>query len=186
MHLAPRAYVLVSVTAVLAVAGIWSADGSLSAVWHIPLGLLLLGVTLEGLYLRKVRIGAQLAAPQHAFLGRAQPAALVLANPAARPLAVEYAPAMPAGFEPLGAVRRVTAPAHGTVRDPLLLTPVRLGPQSWPALPARVRGPLGLAWWTRTLHPGEGIVVAPDTLRTRGKPRGLPGGARPRRIVGAG
>jgi uncharacterized protein (DUF58 family) len=72
------------------------------------------------------------------------------------------------------------------VRDRVTLLPVRLGPQSWPALPARVRGPLMLAWWSRALHPQARIVVAPDALRSQARPRGLSGGVRPRRVAGAG
>jgi uncharacterized protein (DUF58 family) len=186
VHLARRAYALVLLTAVLAIAGIWSEARNSPALWHVPLALLLLGIACEGLYLRRVHPGAQLATAARAFLGRPQPAALVIVNPAHRALAVEYAPAMPAGFTPLTEVRRVTVPAGGSARDAFELTPVRLGPQSWPALPARVRGPLGLAWWTRALHPSQRVVVAPDTLRVRGRPRGLPGGARSRRVAGAG
>jgi len=46
---------------------------------------------------------------------------------------------------------------------------------------------LGLAWWSRELRPSLQIAVAPDTLvRVRGRPRGNPAGARPRRLIGAG
>jgi uncharacterized protein (DUF58 family) len=68
----------------------------------------------------------------------------------------------------------------------MLLLPVRLGPQPWPALPARVLGPLALAWWTSVLQPAQRIVVAPDALRSPVRARGLAGGVRPRRVGGAG
>ena len=38
MHLASRAYLLVFLTAVLAVAAIWSDDRTVAGLWHIPLG----------------------------------------------------------------------------------------------------------------------------------------------------
>lgn len=186
MHLARRGYVLVILTAVLAVIGIWAEERSAAPVWRLPLALLLLGIAYEGLYVRRVRLEVQLATAARAFLGRPQEAAMVIMNAAGRALAVEYAPAMPAGFAPLTEVRRVEAPARAAVRDPFTLTPVRLGPQSWPQLPARVRGPLGLAWWTRVLQPAERVIVAPDTLQHHVRPRGLAGGARPRRLAGAG
>jgi uncharacterized protein (DUF58 family) len=186
VHLARRAYWFVLLTAVLAVTGIWSQEHTLGVLWRIPLGLLLLGLALEGLYLRKVPLGVKLVTAERAFLGRPQAAAFEFARPPARALTVEYAPATPLGFEPLPEVRRVPTPAHGPLRDELVLMPVRLGPQVWPALPARVLGPLRLAWWTRRLQPAEQLLVAPDTLRTRGRPRGLAGGSRPRRIAGAG
>jgi uncharacterized protein (DUF58 family) len=93
---------------------------------------------------------------------------------------------MPPGFESAGAVRRVTAPARGVAEERLTLLPVRLGPQAWPPLPARVLGPLSLAWWSLSLDPAARIAVAPDTLGPRQRLRGLGGGSRPRRLAGAG
>src|SRR5215469_10750155 len=162
MHLATRAYVLVLLTAVLAIAGIWSAERSLAEVWRIPAGLLLLGLALEGLFMRRTPIEAQLAIAPRTFLGRPEPVAYVFANRAARALEVEYAPAVPAGFEAPPELRRVHAPARGVAQDPVTLLPVRLGPQPWPRLPARVRGPLALAWWGVTLQPPQRTVVSPD------------------------
>src|SRR2546429_5140638 len=42
VHLAHRAYVLVLLTAVMAIAGIWSSEPALADLWRIPAGLLLL------------------------------------------------------------------------------------------------------------------------------------------------
>ncbi|HJX19995.1 MAG TPA: hypothetical protein VJ454_03325, partial [Steroidobacteraceae bacterium] len=159
MHLAHRAYVLVLLTAVVAIAAIWSSESGLTGLWRIPAGLLLLGLALEGWFVRRVPVEARLATAPRAFLGRPHAAAFVFANASARTLAVEYAAALPAGFEPLAQVRRVTAPAHATVQDAVMLLPVRLGPQVWPALPARVLGPLRLAWWTCALRPEQRLVV---------------------------
>jgi uncharacterized protein (DUF58 family) len=186
MHLAIRAYVLVLLTAVLAIAGIWSTQRGYADLWRIPAGLLLLGLTLEGLFMRRAPIEARLAIAPRAFLGRPQPAAYVFANRSARALEVEYAPATPAGFEALPELRRVRTPAHGVTEDAVTLLPVRLGPQHWPRVPARVLGPLALAWWSAALQPAERMVVAPDALRTASRTRGFSGGARPRRIAGAG
>jgi len=186
MHLARRAYLLIFLTAVLAVGAIWSEDAGVAGLWRIPLALLFLGLTAESWYLRGVSLEARLDTAARAFLGRPQPAAVTLANGAARPLTLEYAPTLPPGCEPLADVRRLTAPGRGAVRDPFTLMPVRLGPQSWPQLPARVLGPLRLAWWTRALEVRERIVIAPDTLRTPLTPRRLPRGVRPRRVAGAG
>lgn len=186
MHLARRAYTLVFLAAVLAIGAIWSEGAGLAGLWRLPLALLLSGLAVEALYLRRVSLAAHLVTAPRAFLGRTQPAALVLANAAARPLTVEYAPVVPPGFEPLGAVRRLTTPPQGTSSDPFTLTAVRLGPQRWPKLPARVLGPLRLAWWTRALEPAERVVTGPDTLRRALRPRGLPGGSRTQRVAGAG
>ena len=186
MHLARRAYVLVLIAAVLAIGAIWSEDASLAGWWRAPLALLLLGLSVEALYLGRLSLRVQLRTAPRAFLGRQHPVAMVLLNEAERPVTIEYAPAVPPGFAPLTAVRRLSAPARGAARDPLVLTAVRLGPQSWPRLPTRILGALRLAWWTRALQPPERIVIAPDTLRRASRPRGLAGGTRTRRVAGAG
>jgi uncharacterized protein (DUF58 family) len=188
MHFAQRAYVLIMLTAVLAVAGIWSNEAGFSDLWRIPAGLLLIGLTAEGLFIRGAAVTADIETAPRAFLGREQSAAFAFHNGSSRAVAVEYAPVTPVGVEALGVTtRKVVAPAGGVERDPFTLLAVRLGPQIWPVVPARLLGPLGLAWWSRDLHPSMQIAVSPDTLvRVRGRPRGNPSGVRPRRVVGAG
>jgi len=89
MHLAQRAYVLVLLTAVMAIAAIWSGEPGVTGLWRIPAGLLLLGLALEGWFVRRVPIEARLATAPRAFLGRPHAAAFVFANASARTLAVE-------------------------------------------------------------------------------------------------
>ena len=188
MHFSQRAYVLIMLTAVLAVAGIWSTDPGLEDLWRIPATLLLLGLAFEGLYTAKATVTAQIETSARAFLGREQSAAFAFHNGTSRAITVEYAPVMPIGVEPVSnTTRKVVAPAGAVERDPFTLLAVRMGPQTWPVVPARLLGPLGLAWWSRDLQPSLRLAVAPDTLiRARGRPRGNPAGARPRRVIGAG
>jgi len=186
VHLAPRAYLMILLTAVMAIAGIWSSGPELARLWHIPAGLLLLGLAFEAWFMRRAPISLHIESSPRAFLGRPQPAAFVFANRSSRSLAVAYAPAMPAGFETSMEVRGVAPPPRGSVRDMLTLWPVRLGPQLWPAVPARVLGPLAFAWWTSLLHPEQRIRVAPEALRSGVRTRGLVGGARAGRVAGAG
>ncbi len=195
MHLAQRAYILALLTAVLAIAGLWSRDPLFAPLWHIPAGLLLIGLAVEAFFVRRAVISADVETPPRGFLGRTLGAAFVFRNGTSRRAVIEFMPALPDGFEPLAGSppgsppesRRVIAPAFDRVRVPLTVVPVRLGRQSWPALPARLLGPLGVAWWSLNLQPSREIAVAPDTHGIRGvRPRGNPGGARPRRTVGAG
>jgi uncharacterized protein (DUF58 family) len=186
MHLARRAYVLVFLTAVLAVAGLWSSDALFTGWWRLPVILLLAGLTFEGWFVRRAPIAAGLTSAAQALLGREQPAAFVFDNRSSRPLAVEYVPVVPAGFEPLGEPRRVDVPGGGSVHDAVGLLPLRLGSAVWPAFPARVRGPLAFAWWSIRLQPSLQLTVAPDARGARLRLRGLSGGARPRALAGAG
>jgi uncharacterized protein (DUF58 family) len=186
MHLARRAYLLALLTAVLLIAAIWSDERDVALLWRVVALLLLVGLALEGLLASRARLSVRLATAPRAYLGQSQPAAFVFENGGGRARTLEYAPVVPPGFEASAQVRRVTAPARGTVRDSLTLLAVRLGRQQWPPLPARLLGPLRLAWWNAPLQLAEGVVVAPDTLRTALRPRGMAGGARPRRVAGAG
>ncbi|MBV8909154.1 MAG: DUF58 domain-containing protein [Gammaproteobacteria bacterium] len=186
MHLARRSYVLVLLTAVIAIASIWSTDRELSLLWRVPAALLLLGLAFEGLGVRRLMPQVRIETASPAFLGRPQRAAVVLTNRANRPLLLEYAPLTPPGLEAVRAVRRVSIGARCSLQDPLPLRPVRLGPQPWLPLPARLRGPLALAWWDARLEPQGRCLVAPDTLRGRVRVAGLAAGARARRVVGAG
>jgi len=188
MHLAQRAYILLMLTAVLAIAGIWSSDPSLADLWRIPAVLLLLGLAYEGFFMRKVMMTADIESVPRVFLGREQRAAFAFRNESRRTFAVEYAPVTPVGVDSLGTeTRKIMAAAGDIERDPFTLLATRLGPLTWPAVPARLRGPLGLAWWAREFQPSLQIAVAPDTFRTApGRPRGNPSGFRPRRTAGAG
>jgi uncharacterized protein (DUF58 family) len=188
MHLSQRAYVLIMLTAVLAVGGIWSSEPAFSDLWRFPATVLLMGLAIEGLFMRRAVVTADVETATRAFLGREQAAAFAFKNGTSRAISVEYAPVMPVGVESVGSATRTVVTQPGDVaRDPFTLLAVRLGPQSWPVVPARLLGPLGLAWWSRDLHPSLRIAVAPDTLqRVRGRPRGNPAGSRSRRVIGAG
>ncbi len=187
MHLAQRAYALILLTATLAIAGLWSAEPGLSRWWHVPAAVLLMGIAFEAFFARGAAITADLEVSSRAFLGRALPAAFVLRNGTSRPAVVAFAPVVPEGFEPLIQVRTVTAPPWGVARHLVTLLPVRLGRQSWPTVPARLLGPLGIAWWSVSLQPSPEVAIVPNTLgMVRVRPRGHLGGFRPRRTVGAG
>jgi uncharacterized protein (DUF58 family) len=110
----------------------------------------------------------------------------VFSNASARTLELQYAPATPPGLELAAQVRRLRVPPRAEQRDVVTLLPVRLGPQQWPALPARLLGPFGLAWWSYPLAPPQRTLVAPDTLGSAALRSGFAGGARPRRLPGAG
>ena len=187
MHLAQRAYVLIVLTAAVAIAGIWSHDPALSRWWHLPAALVLIGVAFEAFRVRRSTIGFDVESPSRGYLGRPLPVTFRVHTDMPRPALIEFAPALPAGFSPLEQTRRILAPPQTDGRDEVTLLPVKLGRQSWPVMRARLLGPLGIAWWPLDLHPSGNLTITPDTLRiVRVSPRGNPAGTRPRRTVGAG
>lgn len=188
MHLAQRAYVLLLLTAIVAIAGLWSDRAGLTELWCLPAALLLIGLAVEGWRLQRNRLRVDIETPSRAFLGRTQPAAFVFRNDASRGTIVRYIAATPAGVLPaFEEVRRVEAPPGGVCRDEFALVPTRLGVQEWPVIPLQLLGSLELAWWSRAARPAASLRVAPDLLMsTRARPRGQATGERPRRVVGAG
>lgn len=187
MHFSERAYLLIVATAILAIAGLWSTDPSLAQLWCWPALLLLAGLACEGFLIGRVVLLGDVETAARAALGREQAAAFAFHNESARALRIEFSPVTPAGFEPLPATRFVTVPGASRTRDPFTLLPLRLGPKSWPALPVRCLGALGLAWWPRELAMAREITIAPASMRlTRLAPRGHRTGLRARRALGAG
>lgn len=187
MHLSERSHFLIVAAALLAVAGLWSDDPDLALLWCWPAALLLAGLACEGFLMRRLGLHADVARAGRALLGRVQPAAFEFRNESGRSVEIEYAPVVPAGIEPLTHTRRVRIPGNGCARDPFALSAVRLGRQTWPALPVRCLGAGGLAWWTRELPLRRVISVAPDSVSLmRARPRGQRMGLRSRRALGAG
>jgi len=187
MHLAQRAYVLLVLTGVLAVLALWTPSPAALGLWRWPLALLLVGFALESRRVRRAGVRIEVRTAARAFLGRAQPVQFVLVNPSATALTVEFVPLAPAGFDPASEVERVRLPAHTEVVRLRVLRAARLGSERWPELPARVRGHLGLAWWTQPQPAGALVRIAPDAPRARLRTgTGMPSGARTRRSAGAG
>ena len=89
MHLARRAYLIIMLTAVVAIGGIWSSDPQLTLLWRVPAALLLLGLAVEGVAVRRLQPLARIDTPTPAFLGRLQRGVFVFTNRASRPLSLE-------------------------------------------------------------------------------------------------
>lgn len=187
MHFAQRTYILLVLTAVLAIAGIWSSESAFAGLWRVPAALLLLGLAFESAIARRTQISTAVETATRAHLGREQAAAFTFHNSSSRAVSLQYAPVVPEVFEPLARVREVVVPARGSGRDRVTLLPVRLGTRPWLALSARMLGVFGLAWWPRELQPSTSVTVVADTLSAAvARPPGNPSGARSRRVVGAG
>lgn len=187
MHLAQRAYIFLVLTTVLAIAGIWSSEFFIAGLWRWPALVLTVGIALESFFLRHTVIRTSVEIEPRAFLGRALEAAFAFHNETGRDVRIEYAPVAPPGMDPLGDARKVTAKKLSITRDVFTVMPARLGVQTWPSIPARIRGRFGFVWWPRELPVERSVIIAPDTLHLeRRRPAGAQTGLRPRRTAGAG
>lgn len=184
MSLTRRTLVIAALIVLLAVVGLWGADPALSRLWLAPAALLLLGLAVEGALQRRVRVEAKMTEGARARLGRPHELAIFwLSN---RPATVRFMPSLPAGLEaPAQAVTVSCGPQGTTSRIAGL--PVGLGRHPWPVQRGRVRGALGLAWWTRQLRPEGEVRVEPDLLGRVRPGRSLaPSGIAQRAVAGTG
>lgn len=186
MSLRRNALLLALATVVLAIMGLWASGGALARLWRIPAGLLLLGLAYEVWQASRAAPSVQVLTEPRWFLARPAALQLLLSHTQRRALWMQIAPAAPAQIAMDRAVRSVRVAEAGTVIT-LSGTARRLGAFQWPAMPLRVGGVLGLAWWSQRLAPAGSVRVVPDVVRT-----GLPArgtglrGAQPVLRLGAG
>jgi uncharacterized protein (DUF58 family) len=187
MHFAVRGYLLVALTALLGVAGLWTDDPAFATGWLFPAVLLLGGLAFEAWYARGTHVVLRMHVEGRLKLGRAAPGAFAFRHDRRRPVTLQYARALPAAFRQHAQVREVELPAGEELRDEIELMPLLLGAGRFEPVAARLRGRLSLAWWSRELPRGESFTVAPDSLPRGARPiAGESAGETPRRLPGAG
>lgn len=181
MHLTGRALLLALVATVAFVAQQWSADPDIAGLWRLPLLLLATGLIFEAWRQSRVALRVEVRAPATLHLGRETAATLALAHGSSRSGRLRLSPLAPEGLR-TGATQpvelRLLPGADSVIEVPL--RPARLGRHAWPAMPARLLGALGLAWWDRELAPTATLRVMPELLR-RGASRTETPAAGPRR-----
>jgi uncharacterized protein (DUF58 family) len=193
MNLTPAAVIAIALVGLLGIAGQWSAAVGTFPWWRLAAALLVLGAGYELWVSRRSRVAARWLGGERLFLGRPERLRLELANGSERALRVRLAPALPAGLRrddpaPAGSgILAVRLPPGGREAVTVDLRAIELGEQRWPPLPVRIRGPLHLAWWSRSVAMGETLRVAPDTLGTGAVTSGTAmAGAAGRATPGAG
>ena len=184
MHLTGRALLLALAATVAFVAEQWSSDPDIVGLWRMPLLLLAVGLGLEAWSQSRTALRARLVMPATLHLGRAAQATLMLEHGSSRTRRLQLLPSAPPGLrlgDPSQVELRIPpGEADGAASLLLELQPERLGRQTWPALPARLLGTLGLAWWDRDIDPAATVRVTPDLLR-RGTTRTVAPAVGPRR-----
>jgi uncharacterized protein (DUF58 family) len=146
-------------------------------LWLIPAALLLTGFAVEAFLAARMHPKATVEMPRRLYLGRPAPAVFLFDNTGYPRSLLEYVPMLPPGFRRVPGTRTVALPQDEVARDAYELVPERLGAHTWPLLPARLRGLLGLAWWSRRIEIGIRVSVSPDLLgaqaqRAAGEARG--------------
>lgn len=187
MHLTARSLVLVALSAPLAIAALWSGTTALRGLWAAPLMLLALGLTFERLWQARLVVAASALWPRRFYLGRATTVVLRLYHDAAVAVSLELAVCVPDGVLAEPGIRSLTLSPGQPTGLAVPLTPVALGEIRWPSLPARLRGILGLATWSRELVvEGAGSVLPDLRVHLQSELPGWRAGLRARREAGSG
>jgi uncharacterized protein (DUF58 family) len=167
VNLTPGAMLALALAALVGVLALWSDSLLADFSWRALVALVAVGVFYELYVTRELDVAASLRERSPLKLGRAERLELQLENNTRRNLAVELAVTFPDGVRGDPAARRLVIAPQATALEPIDAHAVTLGEKPWPALPVRVKGPLGLAWWSRSLPITSRIVVHPDTLGPR-------------------
>lgn len=164
MSLRARALLLVLAAALLAIVGQWGAPQFVT-LWRLPAALLLLGLAYEGWQSARAAPRLAVLAPAQWVLGRPTALALQLRTSLRRATLFELALTAPLEFTLQRAVHTLRVPAQGSAELALTASARRLGRYTWPVIPGRIAGVLGLAWWSVPLTADCHIQVVPDALR---------------------
>jgi len=177
MSLRYAGIVLTSVVILMALTGTWSGDPTVAAAWRLPAALLLGGLAYESIVVARARLALRIEAAGRWRLGRPQQAGFVFSHALGRTMTLETPLAVPDSFAFERAIRRLSLPAARTGVIAAALTPRRLGAYQWPPVRVRIAGPLGLAWWTRTVAVTGSAPprVVPDLLSAGSAPAGVDG-----------
>jgi len=166
MRFSKRSFAIVSLICLVGVLEQWTAsDGP--AFWRYGFGFFLLGLLYEWLLVSRRQTSAQQVGPAALYLGRSEQLKVTLCNPDSRPLQLEYVPGLPRMLGHNPDRRTCEIPARGEQQVAWVVKGTELGPVPWMWLPLRMRGPLGLAWWPRSLGIESPPVVVPDVSGVR-------------------
>jgi uncharacterized protein (DUF58 family) len=167
-----NAFLLVALTAAVAIGCDWSGDAGFASLWRLPAALLLVGLAYESWSVAKCRLTIELQTPEQLMLGRPAQFRFLVTQSLARDVTIECAPAAPADFRMDGGEESLMMSAGACASIERKVIPCRLGESDWRDVPARIAGPLGLAWWPRRATCRHRVRVVPDLFRSASQVKG--------------
>jgi uncharacterized protein (DUF58 family) len=187
MSLRQNGLMLIVASALLGIAAQWAANPALTSLWALPLALLLLGLAYERWVCARAALRLNIHAPEPWHLAQAAEVHWQLRHSLPRTLSVMLAPHLPAGLDAATAVLTLQVPGAEGARLDLPAVSRRLGEIRWPTQPARLAGPLGLAWWSLKLEGLERSRVVPAILSLKENAVGAAvSGSRVSKAIGPG
>jgi len=173
MSLRINSLLLVLFTALIAVLGDWSAQPALARLWLLPAALLMAGLAYESWIVSRSGLSLDVETPERFLLGRTVPVSFVFVHRLHRTLAIEFAPSAPDFFDIDPGVVSLRLRDGSPCGVRLRVSPVRLGTFDWPAVRARIGGPLRLAWWPQQLAGRRQAAVQPDLFHSGAEVKGI-------------
>lgn len=187
MNLRQSGLMMILLTALLGITAQWAGVSEVSHLWALPLALLLLGLTYERFVCLHAAMRLSIHSPNPWHLARGAEVRWQLSHALQRTLTVTLAPRLPAGIDAVTQVRTVQVPATRGATIGVAAVSRRLGEIRWPAQPARIAGPLGLAWWSVRLEGTDRSTVVPAMLELKESASGATAaGTRISRVIGPG
>jgi len=187
MSLRQNALLLILLTGLLAIVGIWSASPELRNWWALPAALLLSGLAYEAAVLGRWVVSVELQAPEYWPLARAQEVRYVFRQQSRRELALQVVVSPPEEFAAESRIETLQL-FVGRANDVVLAAaPKRMGRYAWPPPTLRIGGALRLAWWSRSVSSDCKVTVVPDVVGSAEQGWAEQGaGAQPLRVNGSG
>ena len=187
MNLRQNGLMLILATALLGIAAQWAGVPAMANLWALPLGLLALGLAYERWVYARASISLSIHSPAPWHLAQSGEVRLRIRHALPRTVTVMVAPCPPAAIDAMTEVRTVEVPAGAGAIMGLPAVSRRLGEVRWPPQPARLAGPLGLAWWSLMLQDSELSAVVPAMLSLKESAVGAAlAGSRISHAIGAG
>lgn len=172
MNLRPTAHVLLALTVLFGIIGLWAGE-AWPPVWRMLAGLSVLGLAWEFLQARRATVGIRLEEGALLHLGREEHLTLVFSHASARTLSLQYQPDLDSALVTETRICRLDVAAGSDLALPLVVRATAVGRYAREVAHIRIAGPLGLAWWNRRITVSLVNHVVPDTLRRRGQRQGI-------------
>lgn len=144
----------------------WAAPDTV-AWWRYFAALVVGGLFFEWYSSRTTGLRIDARPAYQLRLGRPEHVTIDIANSGMRMRSVVFASGLPLEIECSADERAADVAPSAQVSADLLVTGRDIGHFSWPRLPAKVKGPLGLAWWPIKLTMETELTVVPDLLSAR-------------------
>jgi uncharacterized protein (DUF58 family) len=187
MNLRQNGLVMILLAGLLGIAAQWANLAWAGNLWTLPLALLLLGLAYERIVCARAGLRLDIQSPEPWHLAAGAETHWQFSHALARTLTVMVAPCLPEGVDATTEVRTMQVPAAPGAVLALSAVARRLGQMHWPVQPARVAGPLGLAWWSARLEGSGHSRVVPAVLDLNESASGAAlAGARLSHVVGPG